>query len=113
MDPSGSLLGGGVPGRQGPVYPHSVPALRERPLRARLPGLRHLPQRPGAQRTGIQQVHRDPVLPEQLPVSCAVLQLLAARVAGVSAQPVEPGRYGEAQGDHGKVYLLCATYTKG
>ena len=53
-----------------------VPALRRRPVRAGLPGLRLGPQRGGPERPGLQPLHRHAVLLEQLPVQGAAVQLV-------------------------------------
>ena len=51
-------------------------ALRERPLRGRLPGGRHRAQRRGAERHGLQPLRGHAVLLQQLPLQGAALQLL-------------------------------------
>ena len=50
-------------------------ALRDRPLRIRLPGQRHRPQRRGPERDGLQPLHRHPLLQQQLPVQGPAVQL--------------------------------------
>jgi hypothetical protein len=54
----------------------AVPALRDRPLRERVPGPGHVAQPRGPQRHGLQPLHRHPLLREQLPVQGPALQLL-------------------------------------
>ncbi len=46
--------------------PHALPAVHQRALRDRLPGLRHLPHRRGAERAGLQPLRRDALLLQQL-----------------------------------------------
>ena len=53
-----------------------LPALRERAVRAGLPGQRHRPQRGRPQRHGLQPLHRHAVLREQLPLQGAPVQFL-------------------------------------
>ena len=86
-----------------------LPALRERPVRAGLPGGRHRPQRRGAQRDGLQPLHRHALLLEQLPVQGAPLQLLrcTTRLPGRRAEDgAQPGRDGPHARRHGEVHLL-------
>ena len=54
----------------------AVPALRARAVRDGLPGARHLAQRGGAERAGLQPLRRHPVLRQQLPVQGAPVQLV-------------------------------------
>jgi hypothetical protein len=53
-----------------------LPALRERAVRAGVPGGGHGTRRRGPQRHGLQPLHRHPLLRQQLPVQGAALQLL-------------------------------------
>ena len=63
--------------RPGDLPPaQALHALRERPLRGRLPGRRHDAQRRGAERDDVQPLRRHAVLPEQLPLQGPALQLL-------------------------------------
>ena len=55
----------------------ALPAVRQRPLRGRLPGQRHLPQPRGAERDGLQPLRGHAVLLEQLPVQGAAVQFPA------------------------------------
>ena len=59
-------------------------------LRARLPRLCHLPQRPGHECPGLQQVCRHPILCKQRSLPGAILQLLGARVARVAGKSAKP-----------------------
>ena len=53
----------------------AVPAVRERAVRARLPGRRHDAQRGRPERHGLQPLRRDALLLEQLPLQGAAVQL--------------------------------------
>ncbi len=56
--------------------PLHLPAVRERAVRAGLPGRGHDAQRRGPERHGLQPLHRHALLRQQLPVQGAALQLL-------------------------------------
>ena len=64
---------GGKPERV-PLPAGALHALRKCPLRVRLPGGGHGPQRRGAQRHGLQPLRRHAVLLQQLPVQGAAIQ---------------------------------------
>jgi ferredoxin len=67
----------GEPGRSaGGPSADDLPALRTGAVRAGLPGGRDGPQLRGAERHGLQPLHRDAVLRQQLPVQGAAVQLL-------------------------------------
>ena len=64
----------------------------------------------GPQRDGLQPVHRDPLLLEQLSLQGAPLQFLQLH-QGHARHPQardEPGRHGPREGRHGEVHLLHA-----
>ena len=69
LDPHRPLLRGDRPGRTPrSTSSRGLHALRERPVRAGLPGRRDGARRRGAQRDGLQPLRRHAVLLEQLPV---------------------------------------------
>src|SRR4029453_11364412 len=79
-------------GQAGQHVPADVlPALRDRSVRAGLPGLRGLPHSRRAQRSGLQPVRGHPVLREQLPVPRAEVQLVQLHV-GHAAGPAAESR---------------------
>ncbi len=94
--------------------PVMLPAVRERALRAGLPGRRHAALERGPERHGLQPLRRHAVLPQQLPVPRPPLQLprLERGVQG-SAQP-GPQAGHEPRGDRpaprrdGEVHVLRA-----
>ena len=95
--------GGGVPAR-------ALHAVRERALRAGLPGGGHRARRRRPERDGLQPLHRHPLLLEQLPLQGAPLQLLQlhqghARAAQAGGQP---GRHRALARRDGEVHLLRA-----
>ena len=93
----------------------SLHALRGRSLRAGLPRGSHRPRRAGPQRDGLQPVHRDPLLLEQLSLQGAPLQFLQLH-QGHARHPQardEPGRHGSRAGRHGEVHLLHAENQSG
>ena len=64
----------------------------------------------GPQRDGLQPVHRDPLLLEQLSLQGSPLQFLQLH-QGHARHPQardEPGRHGSREGRHGEVHLLHA-----
>ena len=61
---------------RGRVPAGAVHAVRERPVRAGLPGRGHRARRRRPERDGLQPLHRHALLLEQLPVQGAALQLL-------------------------------------
>ena len=77
--------------------PMACQQCEERAVRAGLPGQRHNPQRRGAQRHGLQPLHRHAVLREQLPVQGAPLQFLQLqRAAHPDGEAPRPRRRGGA-----------------
>ena len=69
----------------------------------------------GPQRDGLQPVHRDPLLLEQLSLQGAPLQFLQLH-QGHARHPQardEPGRHGPREGRHGEVHLLHAADQSG
>ncbi len=88
----------------------SLHALRGRALRAGLPRGRDRSRQPGPQRDGLQPVHRDALLLEQLSVQGAPLQFLQLH-QGHARHPQardEPGRHGSGEGGDGEMHLLHA-----
>ena len=70
-------FGGADPGGAHRVAPGGhLPAVRERPVRAGLPGDGHRPQLRGAQRHGLQPLRGNALLLEQLSLQGAAVQLL-------------------------------------
>ena len=67
------------PGRPGRLSARSLHALRDRALRAGLPGRRLGPRQRGPERPGLQPLHRHALLRGQLPLQGAALQLLRLR----------------------------------
>ena len=95
--------------RRGALRPDAVPALRQRALRAGLPGVRRVPHRRRPQRPGLQPLRRHPVLRQQLPVQGALLQLVQvhrAGLAGAAPPAAQPGRHGAGPRRDGEVHLL-------
>src|SRR6185295_8082225 len=106
-----------LPGRAGVAVlhgdaAHAVPALRGGAVRVRVPGQRHRSLRRGAERDGLQPLRLHPVLPEQLPVQGAPLQLLPLhqRVGPAGADGDEPGRDGARPRRDGEVHVLRAAH---
>ena len=85
---------GEYPNVKAPVHAGAVPALRERPLRTGVSGVRHLPQRRGFERSGVQPLRWHSLLHQQLPLPGEDVQLLAPQLARPIGQPAESGRYG-------------------
>ena len=91
-----------------------VRPLRERPLRAGLPGRRDGPQRRGDQHDGLQPLHRHAVLLQQLPVQGPPVQLpelqqeLRRREPGAVRAGAEPGGDRPQPRGDGEVHLLHA-----
>ena len=94
------------------TQPLGVRALRDRPLRVRLPGQRHRPQRRGPERDGLQPLHRHAVLQQQLPVQGPALQLprLHRRRQPARADGHEPRRHRAQPRRDGEVHLLRAAH---
>ena len=101
-EPRGSLSAGGLS------------AVRVGPVRGGLPGGRHDPRQRGAQRHGVQPLHRHALLLEQLPLQGAALQFLQlpqepGRPGQRSDQDgLQPGGDGPQPGRDGEVHLLRA-----
>ncbi len=118
LDSRRSLLHGRSGARgHGAIRPPAgaVHAVRERAVRARLPGCRDDAQHRRPQRHGLQPVRRNAVLLEQLPVQGPPVQLPALSGLG-HAKPVslaEPGRHGAEPRRHGEVHLLRAAHQSG
>ena len=88
----------------------SLHAVRGCPLRAGLPRGRDRSRRAGPQRDGLQPVHRNPLLLEQLSLQGAPVQFLQLH-QGHARHPQardEPGRHGSGEGRHGEVHVLHA-----
>jgi MoCo/4Fe-4S cofactor protein with predicted Tat translocation signal len=87
----------------------SLPAVRERALRAGLPGGRHHAHQRRPERHGLQPLHRHALLREQLPLQGAALQLLqlppgqgrADAVARRRERPAPGARHGLQPRGHG------------
>ena len=62
-----------------------VPALRQRAVRAGVPGVRDVPRAGRPERAGLQPLRRHALLLEQLPVQGSLLQLVRVRRAGSHA----------------------------
>src|SRR6266568_3392944 len=90
----------------------SVSAVRERALRAGLPGGRHGAQRRRLERYGLQPLHRGALLLEQLPLQSAPLQLPALPGLGDAATQAsaQSGSHRAQPRGHGKVHLLRAAH---
>ena len=92
----------------------AVHALRERAVRAGLPGRRHRAQRRRPERHGLQPLRRDALLLEQLSLQGPALQLPA--LSGLEhAEPeaaAQSGRSGAQPRRHGKVHLLRAAHQR-
>ena len=111
---------GGRPsgGRGG--YADAVPAVRQRPVRAGVPGVRGLSHGRRLERPGLQPVRGDAVLRQQLPVQGPLLQLVQLRrarrrmgeLARSAQHAAQPGRHGARKGRDGKVHLLRATHPR-
>ena len=90
-------------------------AVRERAVRGRLPGRRHVTQRRRPERHGLQPLRRHALLLEQLPVQGAAVQLPA--LPGLDdAEPradAQPRRHGAQPRRHGEVHLLRAAHQPG
>ena len=86
--------GGEEPGEPRParVRPDALPALRQRAVRAGLPGVRRLPHARRAQRPGLQPLRRHPLLRQQLPLQGAVLQLVQVQRAGLARAAPPPAQ---------------------
>ena len=111
LDADRALLGRrrGTRGRLAALRAHALPALRQRALRAGLPGVRRLPHRRRTQRAGVQPVRGHPVLCQQLPVQGALLQLVQVQrggMAGAAAPPAQPRRHGTGPRRDGEMHLL-------
>ena len=111
LDPHRPLLRGRR--RGGPRHPlpaGALHALREGPVRARLPGRRDDAQRRGAQRDDLQPLRRHAVLLEQLPVQGPPVQLLAVfrRDHAEPEADAQPRRDGPPPRGDGEVHVLRA-----
>src|SRR5437762_7671443 len=82
--------------------------MRSRAVRARLSGLRDLPHERRPQRDGLQPLHRDALLLEQLPVRRARVQLAGSGLPLAARPPAQPRRHRPVEGRHGEVHLLRA-----
>ena len=97
----------------------ALPALRQRAVRAGLPGVRDVPRAGRAERPGLQPLRRHALLLEQLPVQGSLLQLVrlrrvgsqAVRVPGAAQLAAQSRRHGARQGRHGEVHLLRAAHS--
>ncbi|VTR69656.1 hypothetical protein DESC_770031 [Desulfosarcina cetonica] len=90
-----------------------MPALRRRPLRGGLPGLRAPPFQGGAQQPDLQSLHRHAFLRPELPLQGTAVQLVrlaVARSAGHAAQPLGDRAQ---QGRHGEMLLLHPAHQTG
>ena len=112
LDPDRALLGGRGSRRRrrpGSLRPDALPALRQRAVRAGVPGLRGLPHGRRSQRPGVQPVRRHALLRQQLPVQGAVLQLVQVqrpRLAGAAPPPAQPRRHRAGARRDGEVHVL-------
>ena len=89
----------------------AVHALRERALRARLPGRGHGAQQRGAQPDGLQPLHRHALLLEQLPLQSAPVQFPRirrepVRAAGHAQAHAQSGRQRAQPRRDGEMHLL-------
>ena len=98
----------------------AVPALRQRAVRAGVPGVRDVSRARRPQRAGLQPLRRHALLLEQLPVQGSLLQLVRVRRAGSHAVRVpraaqlaaQSRRHGARQGRHGEVHVLRAAHPR-
>ena len=98
-----------------PLPAGALHALRKRPLRVRLPGRGHGPQRRRAQRHGLQPLRGHAVLLEQLPLQGAAVQfpLLRRLPDAQPPAPVQSRRDGPLARRDGEVQLLRAADSPG
>ena len=92
---------------------HVVHALRERAVRAGLPGGSLDPRQRGAESASLQPLYRHAVLLQQLSLQGAPLQF--RRVGGGGASPADraqPGRDGAQPRRDGEMYLLRAAHRR-
>ena len=113
----GLAEGAALPPRAPPgedrLAPPALPALRCRPLRAGLPGVRRHAHRGGAERPDLQPLRRHPLLLEQLPLQGAPLQLVQYRMEGAAAVAAQPGSDGALPRGNGEMYFLRAAHPQG
>ncbi len=89
--------------------PDALPALRQRAVRAGLPGVRRVSHRRRPERPGVQPLRGYAVLRQQLPLQGAVLQLVQVQpegVAGAAQSPAQSRRDGAGARRDGEVHLL-------
>ena len=104
---------GDFPNPQSPLSAGPLPAMRRGTLRACLPHLRQLSHGRGAERPGLQPLHRHALLRQCLPVQRALLQFLQSGM-GHAAEPAAQSRCFRAQrGHYGEVHLLRAAHQVG
>ncbi len=107
-------LRAGGRGRPDGLPARALHALRDGALRAGLPRRRLHPRQRGPQRAGLQPLHRHPLLPGELPLQGAALQLLRLRRRAGLRQPRRAGRRRAQQPErhrarprrHGEMHLL-------
>ena len=100
----GALAGGHVRQAGQHVPAHVLPALRDRAVRAGVPGLRRLPHARGPQRAGLQPLRGHALLRQQLPLPRAEVQLVQLHVDRAARRAAEPGRHGAAARRDGEVH---------
>ena len=104
----------GQPRRPGERLPADVlPALRDRAVRAGLPGVRGVSHARGAERAGLQPLRGHALLRQQLPVPRAPVQLVQLHVAVAAGRPAQPRRDGAAARHHGEVHDVRAAHRRG
>ena len=70
----------------------ALPALRQRAVRAGVPGVRDVPRAGRAERAGLQPLRRHALLLEQLPVQGSLLQLVRLRRSRIASSTRSPSR---------------------
>ena len=101
--------------RSGDVQPAgAVHAVRERAVRAGVPGAGHVAQLRGPERYGLQPLRGHPLLLQQLPVQGAALQLLPVqRFRNAQLEAAAQSRcHGAQPRRDGKVHILRAAHQR-
>src|SRR5476651_207259 len=103
-----ALLGRRLSRRAPEVPARHVPAVRRRAVRAGVPDLREPSHRRGAERAGLQPLHRHALLRQRVPVQRPLLRAFQPAVAQAAPPPAESGRLGPRGRRHGEVPVLRA-----